>query len=39
LRPTDEIRPKPSKRVAVDAEGLLPTLRQNVVIDGVEGCR
>jgi len=25
--------------VAVDAEGLLQTLQQNVLIDGVEGCR
>jgi len=26
-------------RVAVDAEGLLQTLQQNVVIDVVEDCR
>jgi len=25
--------------IAVDAEGLLQMLQQNVVIDGVEGCR
>jgi len=36
LRPSDEIWPKPSMHVAVDAEG---PLQQNVVINGVEGCR
>jgi len=39
LCPTDEIRPKPSMSSAVDAEGLLQTLQQDVVINGVEGCR
>jgi len=39
LCPTDEIRPKPPMSSAVDAEGLLQTLQQDVVIDGVEGCR
>jgi len=36
LRPIDEIWPKPPMRVAIDAEGLL---QQNVMIDGVKGCR
>jgi len=39
IGPTDEVRPKPSMHVAVDAEGPLQTLQQNVVINGVEGCR
>jgi len=37
--PTDEIRPKPSMSSAFDAEGLLQTMQQDVVIEGVEGCR
>jgi len=39
LRPSDVIRLKLQMRVVVDAEDLLQAPQQNVVIDGVEGCR
>ena len=39
LCPTNEIETKPTMSSAVDAEGLLQTLQQDVVINGVEGCR